>query len=104
VGEELENGAIVFFDLHRGIRFALYPRKSLAVDATIAPSAPSPTEFSIGHNVNSKKEVDRVIAQAKKAGAKIIKSAQNTLWGGYSDIFRTLMGISWKSPGILNGK
>jgi uncharacterized glyoxalase superfamily protein PhnB len=96
VGEEMENGAIVFFDLDPGIRFALYPLKSLAIDATIPAFAPSPTEFSIGHNVNSKKEVDGVMAQAKKAGAKIIKPAQNTFWGGYSGYFQDPDGHLWE--------
>jgi hypothetical protein len=65
------------------MRFALYPRKSLAKEANIARTPPSSTEFSIGHNVNTKKEVNSVMARAKKAGAKIIKPAQNTFWGNF---------------------
>ncbi len=46
------------------------------------------TEFTIGHNVGSKEEVDAVMEQAKRAGAKIIKSAENTFWGGYAGYFQ----------------
>ena len=99
VGEEFEYGAVVFFDLQNGMKFALYSRKSLAHDANIAQTPPNATEFSIGHNVNSKKEVDTVMAQAKKAGANIIKPAQKTFWGGYAGYFQDpdchLWEIAW---------
>jgi len=49
---------------------------------------PSATEFSLGHNVSSKDEVDTVMEQAHKAGAIIVKSAQDTFWGGYAGYFQ----------------
>ncbi|MBI2476371.1 MAG: VOC family protein [Candidatus Taylorbacteria bacterium] len=70
VGEEYEYGAVVFFDLQHSIKLALYPRKNLARDVGIKETLASATELSIGHNVNSKKEVDAVMARAKKAGAQ----------------------------------
>lgn len=96
IGEEFEYGAVVFFDLENGMKLALYPRKNLAKDSGIKQTHPSATEFSIGHNVNSKKEVDAVMAQAKKAGAKIIKPAQKTFWGGYAGYFQDLDGHLWE--------
>ena len=78
------------------MKFALYPRKSLAHDADIPQTPPSATKLSIGHNVNSKKEVDAVMAQAKKAGAKIIKPAQKTFWGGYAGYFADPDGHLWE--------
>ena len=96
VGEEFEYGSVVFFDLQNGLKFALYPRKSLAHDANIPQTPPSTTELSIGHNVNSKKEVDTVMAQAKKAGANIIKPAQKTFWGGYAGYFQDPDGHLWE--------
>jgi uncharacterized glyoxalase superfamily protein PhnB len=96
VGEEFEYGAVVFFDLQNGIKLALYPRESLARDANIPQTPPSATELSIGHNVNSKKEVDAIMAQAKKAGAKIIKPAQKTFWGGYAGYFQDPDGHLWE--------
>ena len=56
----------------------------------------SPTEFTIGHNVNSKKEVDDIMEQAKKAGANIIKPAQDTFWGGYAGYFQDPDGHVWE--------
>ena len=88
VGTEFEHGAVAFFDLQNGLQLALWPRDSIAHDAKIAKSAHSPTEFTIGHNVNSKDEVDAGMEQAKKAGAKILKPAHDTFWGGYAGYFQ----------------
>ena len=44
----------------------------------IAHSGRSSTEFSIGHNVASRGEVEAVMEQAKRAGVEIVKAAQNT--------------------------
>ena len=96
VGQEFEDGAVVFFDLRTGPRLALFPRKSLAKDATVPLDPPSPSDFSIGHNVNSPQEVDAVMAQAKKAGARIVKPAQTTFWGGYSGYFQDPDGHLWE--------
>lgn len=96
VGEEFEDGAVVFFRLQGGLQLALWPRKSLAKDAGIAEAPASATEMSIGHNVASKAEVDAVMAQAKRAGARIMKPAQNTFWGGCAGYFQDPDGHLWE--------
>lgn len=88
IGAEFEHGAVAFFDLQNGLKLALWPRSSIAHDSKIPLKSPSATEFTIGHNVGSKKEVDAVMEQAKRAGAKIIKPAEDTFWGGYSGYFQ----------------
>ncbi len=77
-----------FFDLQNGLKLALWPRSSIAYDSRIPLQSPSATEFTIGHNVGSKKEVDAVMEQAKRAGAKIIKPAEDAFWGGYAGYFQ----------------
>ncbi|MBI3793465.1 MAG: VOC family protein [Nitrospinae bacterium] len=96
IGKEFENGAVVFFDLQNGFKLELWPRKSLSNDSGVSLQNPSSTEISIGHNLNSKKEVDEVMALAKKAGAKIIKPAHETFWGGYSGYFQDPDGHLWE--------
>src|SRR2546427_7871990 len=82
VGREFEHGAVAFFDLHSGLKLAIWPRNDIAYDAKIPEGAKSATELTIGHNVNSKEEVDAVMEQAKKAGATITNGAQDTFVGG----------------------
>lgn len=87
VGAEFEFGAVAFFTLQPGLQLALWPRKSIAHDSGLEVSAPSPTDVTIGHNVSSKAEVDAVMAQARAAGATIVKPAHETFWGGYAGYF-----------------
>lgn len=99
VGEEFEHGAVAFFDLQAGLKLAIWPRQSLAHDAGLPLSSPAPTEFTLGHNVSSRAEVDAVIEQARNAGAVIVKPAQETFWGGYAGYFqdpdRHLWEVVW---------
>jgi hypothetical protein len=96
IGREFEFGAVAFFDLQAGLKLAIWPRKSIAHDTSIPLGIPTPTEFTLGHNVSSKAEVDTVMAQAKIAGAMIIKSAQETFWGGYAGYFQDPDGHLWE--------
>jgi uncharacterized protein len=96
IGQEFEHGKVAFFDLKHGMKLALYPRADLGWDAKIEPGTPSATEFSIGYTVSNKTEVDRIMALAKKAGAKITKPAQKAFWGGYSGYFQDPDGHLWE--------
>lgn len=99
VGQEFEHGAVAFFDLQAGLKLAILPRKSLAHDSGLQHDKSSATEFSIGHNVASKGEVDAVLEQAGMAGAVIVKPAQDTFWGGYTGYFQDpdhhLWEVAW---------
>ena len=90
VGTEFEHGAVAFFDLTPGLRLALWPRRSLAHDAGLTGDAVGKAgmaDFCLAHNVASKVEVDAAMAQARAAGARIVKSARETFWGGYAGYF-----------------
>jgi len=96
IGKEFDYGAVVFIDLQAGLRLALWPRKSIAHDSGLAPGNRSPTEFTLGHNVSSKVEVDAVMKQAESAGAIIVKPAGITFWGGYGGYFQDPDGHLWE--------
>ncbi|HEX6477972.1 MAG TPA: VOC family protein [Ktedonobacteraceae bacterium] len=104
IGQEFEYGAVVFFELQKGVKLALWPRTSIAHDTHLPVQAPSATDFTLAHNVSSKAEVDRVMEQAKAAGARIIKAAQETFYGGYAGYFQDpdmhVWEIAW-NPQLL---
>ncbi len=95
-GTEFEDGAVVFFNMNDDLILALYPRPALAKDAKVSVSQPSPSDFSIGHIVKSKQQVDAVMKQAESAGARITDSAHDRFWGGYSGYFQDLDGHLWE--------
>ena len=96
VGTNFEYGAVAFFDLQANLKLALFPRKSLAKDSGLPLEKSGTPQFSIAHNVASKSEVDQVMVQAKRAGAAIVKSAQDTFWGGYAGYFQDPDGHLWE--------
>jgi uncharacterized glyoxalase superfamily protein PhnB len=103
IGREFENGAVAFFNLQSGLKLALWPRKSLSADSGLPVQASSAVEFSIGHNVTSAGEVDSVMRQAARAGARIVKPAQATFYGGNAGYFQDPDGHLWEvafNPGF----
>ena len=88
VGEEFEHGAVVFFELESGLTLALWARENIAHDTGLPRTPTSATELTLGHNVADRDSVDRVMAGARAAGARIVKEASDTFWGGYAGDFQ----------------
>ena len=99
VNAEFEYGAVAFFDLQAGLKLSIWPRESISRDSGAPVGPSSPTEFTLGHNVSSKEEVDEVMRQAREAGAVNVKAAHDTFWGGYAGYFedpdRHLWEVLW---------
>ena len=96
VGKEFEHGAVVFIDLQPGLKLALWPHASLAHDTGLPMPSRGVPGFSLAHNVASQQEVDAVMAEAAKAGAKITKPAGATFYGGYAGYFQDPDGHLWE--------
>jgi catechol 2,3-dioxygenase-like lactoylglutathione lyase family enzyme len=96
VGQEFEGGAVVFFKINDDMILALYSTASLSKDAKITATQVRLGAVSIGHVVKSKDEVDVVMDQAMKAGAKITDPAHDRFWGGYSGYFHDPDGHLWE--------
>ena len=96
VGTEFEHGAVAFFDLQNGVRLALWARRDLSHDTALPVTPPSATDFSIGHNVSSREEVDHVMEEARRAGARIVTTAHDTFYGGYAGYFQDPDGHLWE--------
>jgi len=98
-GEGIEDGTVVFFELEDGLKLALWPRDSLSRDSGLPKGGSDPVTFSVGHNVESREEVDAVMKQAQEAGAVIVKPARETNWGGYAGYFQDpdqhLWEVAW---------
>jgi catechol 2,3-dioxygenase-like lactoylglutathione lyase family enzyme len=89
-------GAVAMFELDGGFMLALYPRTELAKDANVPVGAPKTGEFSIGHIVEGRADVDRVLVQAEAAGATLTDQAHDRPWGIYSGYFRDPDGHLWE--------
>jgi catechol 2,3-dioxygenase-like lactoylglutathione lyase family enzyme len=97
LGDELTPaGAAAMFKLAGGLMLMLYPRSELAKDANLAPGSAQSGEFSIGHMVSSRTDVDALLARAQDAGATLTDRPHERPWGIYSGYFRDLDGHLWE--------
>ena len=94
--DESPAGDIAMFHLDGDLILALYPRTELAKDAGVPLGPAQSGEFSIGHLVPSKQDVDALLAQAEAAGATLTGPAHDRPWGIYSGYFRDLDGHLWE--------
>jgi uncharacterized protein len=79
-----------------GVVLALWGRADLAEDATVPDSAPGFSGIALAHNARSEADVDKVLAEAVAAGAKLVKPAGKTSYGGYAGYFADFDGHLWE--------
>jgi predicted lactoylglutathione lyase len=90
-----QDEGIVVYNLNQ-MALALYPVDKLAEDAPVELQLQGFPKCALAYNVNSESEVDSVLAEAERAGARIIKSAQKVFWGGYSGYFSDPDNFLWE--------
>jgi len=86
---------IVFFQAG-GMALALYPREELAKEANVSSEGRGFNGMTLAYNTRNREEVDSVLAQAQRAGAKLLKPAQEAFWGGYSGYFSDPDNFLWE--------
>ncbi len=85
---------VVFFQAG-GMVLGLWDRTRLAADSGV-PDPGGWGGITLAHNVGSPEEVNRVIAEARGAGATISREPAETSWGGYSGVFLDPDGHPWE--------
>lgn len=86
---------VAFFTLN-GTWLGLYKKESLAQDATVSAEGNGFNSFTLSHNLESEKEVDKAFNEALSAGATKVKQPQKVFWGGYSGYFKDPDGHLWE--------
>ena len=88
--------SVAFFQIPGGV-FGLWSRASLAEDAGVEND--SMGKFggvALAYNTRSRREVDEVLAEAARAGARILKPGHDAVWGGYTGYFADPDGHIWE--------
>lgn len=91
------NDGITFVELP-GTWLSLYPLEALAKDisAQIPTTRAGFSGFTLAYNARSREQVTEILERARSAGARIVKEAQDTFWGGVSGYFADLDGYYWE--------
>src|SRR5262245_42747853 len=90
-----EDGDHVMFGME-GTWLALFPRDALAADASVPAQGGGFSGVTLAHCVASREAVDATLAEARTAGATIVKPARDAEWGGYSGYFADPDGHLWE--------
>ena len=85
---------VVFFQAGEMV-LALWDRERLAQDSCV-PDGSGWGGVTLALNLGSPEEVDRVIEEARAAGAKIGREPGESFWGGYSAVFVDPEGHPWE--------
>jgi predicted lactoylglutathione lyase len=87
--------SVCFFDLG-GLVFSLWGQAALAKDANAANQVSAFRGIALAYNARERVEVDTVLADAKRAGGRIVKPAHDTFYGGYAGYFADPDGHLWE--------
>jgi predicted lactoylglutathione lyase len=79
-----------------GVVLALWGREAQIEDAQARALWNGNGGIAVAQNVASEAEVDAVMAKAEAAGARILKPAAKTFWGGYDGYFADADGHLWE--------
>lgn len=90
-----DSEGVIFYRL-AGAHLALFPLRSLADDAHVAPDRTGFAGASLAINCADESEVDAVFAHVASIGATILKPAARVFWGGYSGYFADPDGFLWE--------
>ena len=85
---------VVFFQAG-GLILGLWDRARLAEDSGVDDSG-GWGGVTLAHNVRSAADVDRVVEEARSAGATVVREPGETFWGGYSAAFLDPDGHPWE--------
>ena len=94
---EQDHASFVSFNLGNGSStLALYMWDALAADAGVPADGSGFRGVTLNYFVPSPERVDEVLAEAERAGGKIVRPAQGAQWGGYFGYFSDPDGYLWK--------
>ncbi len=88
-------GVVAFFQCGCMV-LALWGRAEMAEDARVADDGEGFDGVTLALNVASPDEVDRVLAEAEAAGARLLDSGRKADWGGYLGHFADPDGHVWE--------
>ncbi|MBF6065865.1 VOC family protein [Nocardia terpenica] len=101
--QENPGGTVAMFTLDNGMLLSVYGRTDLATDAGVPLERVTGSAVGLGWFVDSRDEVDRVLARAAAAGGTIVRAPLTRPWGIYAGYFADPDGHLWEVVHFLDG-
>lgn len=96
-------GEVVMFQVGQHLMLSLWDETAAAGEVGRVTRGGVPP-LTLAHNVATRKEVDAVLDDARRAGASVVVDAVEREWGGYSGYFADPDGFRWEvawNPGPI---
>lgn len=90
-----ESDDVTFYQMD-GFVLGLFGWDALAEDAGVPSAEASYRGVALAYNVRTKEAVAEALEEARQAGAKVTKEAQDVFWGGHNGYFSDLDGHLWE--------
>jgi hypothetical protein len=94
--KKASNASVSFFGAG-SVVLALWSREAQKEDAGAGELWTGNGGIVLAQNLASEAEVDAMMARAETAGARMLKSAAKTFWGGYNGYFADADGHVWEA-------
>lgn len=89
-------GKVVMVRVGEKVVLSLWPQAEAVDELGPIARAEGALPFTLAHNVATSADVDRVLAEARAAGAATVEKAVDREWGGYSGYFADPDGFRWE--------
>jgi catechol 2,3-dioxygenase-like lactoylglutathione lyase family enzyme len=88
-------GEVTFIQVGHGVLLGLWSLDELVAEVgEVVRDGPVP--ITLAHNVDDEATVDRVLADAQRAGGSVVVPAARRAWGGYNGYFADPDGYRWE--------
>lgn len=97
-------GEVLMLRVADKVVLSLWDEEHFAAEIGHAPARDGVPPVTLAHNVATRDEVDRVLAEARAAGAREVSDATEREWGGYTGYFADPDGFRWEiafNPGEI---
>ncbi len=101
---DLEVDDVVMLRVADRVVLSLWEQASFESELGPVRAGPGLVPVTLAHNVASRDEVDRVLDEARAAGATEVGQGTAREWGGYTGYFADPAGIRWEvahNPGPI---
>ena len=90
-------GEIIFFQIGHGLTLGLFESEHFVADlGGVHDGQRAPTGLTLSHNVDSPAQVREIVDAAVAAGASLLKTPQQTSFGGFHGHFSDPNGVIWE--------
>jgi len=99
-------GEVLMFEVAERVVLSLWDARAFAEEVGRPPGGGVPP-VTLAHNLATRDGVDRVLEQARAAGATEVTEGVERDWGGYSGYFADPDGFRWEvchNPGEIGRK